>query len=509
MDVHELGFEHISMTPEQEQDLADTIWKQDNVELTTVGVDVGSSTSHLMFSKVHLQRLAEGLSSRFVVVNRQVLWRSPILLTPYRPDYTIDAEELKEFFGNAYKDAALTPEDIDTGAVILTGEALKRNNARAIADLFAEESGKFVCASAGHNLEALMAANGSGAVALSRQNHQTILNIDIGGGTVKLGLCYGGRLIATSAFAVGGRLIAFDSNGKMTRIEGPAEQVAEDLGISLRLGEDLSSEDKKKIVGRMTDVIVAYATRQPDDKLCKALLLTETLPTEPAIDGITFSGGVSEYIYRREEEDRGDLGKSIAHDLRHALADKRIPEKVYDPGHGIRATVVGASQFTVQVSGNTIFLSEKEKLPVRNVPVASLDIDLSDEFTANDVSNKISDALKRLDMVEGEDRVAIAFRWGGDPLHARLYALAKGIYQGLPRTVADPDLPVVIMMDGDAGRTIGNILVKELNVEGEVISVDNVQLRDFDFVDIGEFMPDTQVVPLIIKSLLFTGPGQE
>ncbi|MEE2655808.1 MAG: ethanolamine ammonia-lyase reactivating factor EutA [Pseudomonadota bacterium] len=508
MDVHDLGFEHISMTPEQEQDLADTIWKQDNVELTTVGVDVGSSTSHLMFSKVHLQRLAEGLSSRFVVVNRQVLWRSPILLTPYRSDYTIDAEELKDFFGNAYKDADLTPEDIDTGAVILTGEALKRNNARAIADLFAEESGKFVCASAGHNLEALMAANGSGAVALSRQNHQTILNIDVGGGTVKLGLCHGGRLMATSAFAVGGRLIAFDDDGKMTRIEGPAEQVADDVGVSLKLGDTLTKENRKKIVSRMVDVIVSYATRNPTDDLCKALLLTETLPTKPSIDGITFSGGVSEYIYRREEEDRGDLGKSIAHDLRHALADKRIPETVYDPGHGIRATVVGASQFTVQVSGNTIFLSQKEKLPVRNVPVASLDIDLSGDFTANDVSTKISEALKRLDMIEGEDRVAIAFRWGGDPLHARLYALAQGIHQGLPKTVEDPELPVVIMMDGDAGRTIGNILVKELNVEGEVISVDNVQLRDFDFVDIGEFMPDTQVVPLIIKSLLFTGPDQ-
>ena len=85
----------------------------------------------------------------------------------------------------------LTPDDIDTGAVILTGEALKRDNARAIADLFAEESGKFVCASAGHNMEALMAANGSGAVALSRQDHQTILNIDTGGGTIKLGLCHG------------------------------------------------------------------------------------------------------------------------------------------------------------------------------------------------------------------------------------------------------------------------------------------------------------------------------
>jgi ethanolamine utilization protein EutA len=509
MDVHDLGFEHISMTQEQEQDLADTIWKQDNVELTTVGVDVGSSTSHLMFSKVHLQRLAEGLSSRFVVVNRQVLWRSPILLTPYRSDYTIDADELKEFFGNAYKEAALTPEDIDTGAVILTGEALKRNNARAIADLFAEESGKFVCASAGHNLEALMAANGSGAVGLSRQDHQTILNIDVGGGTVKLGLCHNGKLLATSAFAVGGRLIAFNDEGSMVRIEGPARQVAEDVGVKLTLGEVLSKEDRKKIVSRMVDVIVSFATRDPNDDLCKALLLTDTLPQTPEIDGITFSGGVSEYIYRRDEEDRGDIGRSIAHDLRHALAEKRITEKVYDPGHGIRATVVGASQFTVQVSGNTIFLSEKEKLPIRNVPVASLSIDLGQNFTSEEVTASINDAMKRLDMVEGEDRVAIAFRWGGDPLHARLFALAQGICNGLPKTVSDPNLPVVVMMDGDAGRTLGNILVKELDVTGEVISVDNVQLRDFDFVDIGEYMPDTQVVPLIIKSLLFTSPGQE
>lgn len=509
MDVHDLGFEHLHMTPEQEKELAETIWAQDNVVLTTVGVDVGSSTSHLMFSKVHLQRLSEGLSSRFVVVARDVLWRSPILLTPYRPDYTIDADELKEFFGNAFKEAELTPEDIDTGAVILTGEALKRNNARAIADLFAEESGKFVCASAGHNLEALMAANGSGAVALSREDHQTILNIDIGGGTVKLGLCHGGRLLATSAFAVGGRLIAFDDDGIMVRIEGPAEQVADDVGVTLTLGEKLSDEDRKKIVNRMVEVIVSYANREANDDLCKALLLTDRLPQTPAIDGITFSGGVSEYVYGREEEDRGDLGKALAHELRHALGHKRIAEKVYDPGHGIRATVVGASQFTVQVSGNTIYISDTNGLPVRNVPVASLDLDLTGDFTADDVSGAIAAALKRLDMVEGENRLAVAFRWGGDPLHARLHALADGICKGLPKTVADEDLPLVMVMDGDAGRTLGNILVRELNVPGEVISVDNVQLRDFDFVDIGEMMEETRVVPLIIKSLLFTSPGQD
>ncbi len=506
--MHDLEFEHLHMTPEQEREMAETIWNQDNVELTTVGVDVGSSTSHLMFSRVHLQRLSEGLSSRFVVVNREVLWRSPILLTPYQSGNTIDSDELQRFFSNAYKEADLAPGDIDTGAVILTGEALKRENARAIADLFAEESGKFVCASAGHHLEALMAANGSGAVAVSRQDHKTILNIDVGGGTVKLGLCHGGRLLATSAFAVGGRLIAFDEDGRMNRIEGPARQIADDLGISLELGKTLPDEDRKAIVRRMVEVIVSCANRQPDDALCQALSLTEHLPKEPAIDAITFSGGVSEFIYERETEDRGDLGKALAHELRHALGHKRIAQPVYDPGQGIRATVVGASQFTVQVSGNTIFISNPEQLPVRNVPVAHLDIDLSGDFTADDVSARIEAAHTRLDMTEGEQQLAIAFRWGGDPLHARLHALASGICQGLPKTVSDETLPLIIVMDGDAGKTVGNILVRELGVKGEVISIDNVQLREFDFIDVGEMIPESRVVPLIIKSLLFTQPGQ-
>ncbi len=505
--MHEIGFDHMHVTPEEEAALAKTIWDQDNVELTTVGVDIGSSTSHLMFARVHLQRLAEGLSSRFVVVNRKVLWRSPILLTPYRPDKTIDADELSAFFQKAYKDAKLTPDEIDTGAVILTGEALKRDNARAIADLFASESGKFVCASAGHNLESVMAANGSGAVAVSRQDHKTILNIDVGGGTVKLALCHGGRILATSAFAVGGRLIAFDADGRMARIEGPAEQIAEDVGVTLRLGAALSDEDRKKIVNRMVDVIVAHANRDAGDALCQALLLTEPLPKTPAIEGITFSGGVSEYIYQREDADYGDLGKSLAHEIRHAMSHKRIDHTVYDPGQGIRATVVGASQFTVQVSGNTIFISDTEQLPIRNVPVATIDVDLTGDFTADEVAASIGGALTRLDMVEGEMRVAIACRWGGDPLHARLFALAQGICQGLPNTVANADLPLIVVMDGDAGRTLGNILTRECKVPGEVISIDNVQLREYDFIDVGALIEETRVVPLVIKSLLFTSPG--
>ena len=504
--MHEIGFEHLHVTPEEEAALAQSIWEQDNVELTTVGVDVGSSTSHLMFARVHLQRLAEGLSSRFVVVNRQVLWRSPILLTPYRSDDTIDAEFLQGFIADAYKQAELTPVDIDSGAVILTGEALKRENAEAIAHLFAEESGKFVCASAGHHMESLMAAHGSGAVALSRQEHKTFLNVDMGGGTVKLALVHGGRLLHTAAFAVGGRLIAFDDDGNMDRIEGPAEQIAADLGITLKLGEKLADEDKDRIVQRMVDVIVSFALREPEDELCKALAVTDFLPTTPMPDAVTFSGGVSEYVYGRETAEHNDLGRPLADGVTQALADKRIPLPIYDPGQGIRATVVGASQFSVQVSGNTIFISDFDRLPIRNVPVARLSVDLTGDFTAHDVAHSISHALARIDATDGEDRVALALRWGGDPLHARLHALAEGICHGLPQTVADREHPLIVVMDGDAGKTLGNILTRELNVGGEVISIDNVQLSEFDFIDVGEVIQPTLVVPLVIKSLLFAAP---
>ncbi len=141
--MHEIGFDHLHPSPEARKQLAEAIWSADNVELTTVGVDIGSSTSHLMFAKVHLQRLSEALSRRFVVVHRDIMWRSPILLTPYRSDDLIDADRLKTFIADAYVAAGLTPDDIDSGAVILTGESLKRDNDRAIADLFAEGSGNF------------------------------------------------------------------------------------------------------------------------------------------------------------------------------------------------------------------------------------------------------------------------------------------------------------------------------------------------------------------------------
>ena len=247
--MHDLEFDHLHYVPDDA--VNEVAWATDNVELMTVGIDIGSSTSHLMFSRVHLQRLGSALSSRFVVISRKVLWQSPIMLTPYLPDYTIDTDLLAEFFGGCYHYANVDPDDIDSGAVILTGEAIKRHNARAIAELFSEVSGKFVCASAGHHMECQMAAHGSGAVAMSKARGDTVLNIDIGGGTTKLALIEKGQILATIAIAIGGRLIVEEADKGMTRIEEPAQEIARSLDIALTLGQPMPSGVREKMVERM------------------------------------------------------------------------------------------------------------------------------------------------------------------------------------------------------------------------------------------------------------------
>jgi ethanolamine utilization protein EutA len=498
-------FDHEHMDPELQQQIGEAIWASDNVELTTVGIDIGSSTSHLMFAKVHLQRLATALSSRFVVVGREIVWRSPILLTPYKPDYTIDADALGRFIAEGYKEAGIARDGVDSGAVILTGEALKRNNARAIADLFSTDAGKFVCASAGHHMECLMAAHGSGAVKLSRDKHLTIMNVDIGGGTTKLALIRNGSVVATTAIAVGGRLLVTDDAGRLTRLEEPIVVLAKSLGIDLILGGMLSAPDRVRIVARMAELLFGMIERKPPDALIERLLVTDWWKGEAEdikLDGVTFSGGVAEYVFGREQDRFGDLGSDLAQNIRQSLADRRLDATVWDPGQGIRATVIGAAQFTVQVSGNTITIAHPERLPLRNLPVLTCRFPMEEEIDPAVVTKLTRLALSNADLEDGAAPVALSFAWDGTPDYQRLSAVARGIAAGVPKTLAS-DHPLVLVIDGDIGMTLGRILTQELTPGADVIALDGIQLKEFDYIDIGELIQPTDVVPVIIKSLLF------
>src|SRR3984957_6476264 len=206
-----------------------TLADEDQICVLSVGVDIGSSTSHLVFSRIVLERL----DSRYVVAERETLHESDILLTPYISGEDIDATALGDFIRAQYAVVDVKREDIDTGALILTGVAARCSNARAIGELFALEAGKMVAVSAGDSLETIMAAHRSGAVAPSRRERATVMNIDIGGGTCKTAICAERRIIAQTAVDVGARLIATDPSGRIERIEGTARLVARELGFDL------------------------------------------------------------------------------------------------------------------------------------------------------------------------------------------------------------------------------------------------------------------------------------
>jgi ethanolamine utilization protein EutA len=448
-----------------------------------------------------LQRQAQGLSSRFTVVEREIVWRSPIMLTPFLSDGTIDAGALARFIADCYAQAGLARSQIDSGAVILTGEAIKRTNARAIDELFAEEAGKFVCATAGHLLEARLAAQGSGAVRLARERGECLLHVDIGGGTTKLALIDKGTVLGVAAFAVGGRLLAADHEGRWTRIDDSARMVAQELGIPPDPQTLADPATRRKLVERLAGVAADHILAAPLDALGRALMLTDALPRPVAPTGITFSGGVSEYIFGHERKEFGDIAQPLSLALATELAGRsRLP--LIDPGQRIRATVIGASQFTVQVSGKTVFISDLAVLPVHNIPVVQVVHNLAADVDDAAVTDSIRAALARMDLA-ADTRMAIAFAWRGDPEYRRLAALGRAIVAAVaPQGCRSA--PLFLMIDGDVGKTLGQLLHYELGLPGAVVSIDGVSLQDLDYVDVGEMISPPGVIPVVIKSLLFS-----
>jgi ethanolamine utilization protein EutA len=474
------------------------------ITLTSVGIDVGSSTSHLMFSRLTLERQGIALSSRFKVVERSITHRSPILLTPYTDLTTIDTDELSRFIEGVYKDADMAVDDVETGATIVTGEAAKKNNAEAISALFAEHAGKFVCATAGPNLEAVMAAFGSGACARSARREdgasRTVLNVDMGGGTTKYAICRDGEVIETAATNVGARLIALDRNGNVSRIEPAGQIVADDLGIELQLGEPLNENDQRRLAERLADCVYNVAERRPLEPLADRLMITNPLGYEGSIDEVSFSGGVSEYVYGNEQRNFGDLGILLGTATKNRVERLGVP--MAESEQMIRATVIGAGQYTLQVSGSTIYISKPELLPHRNLQVVA-PIMPEQAYTKESVVQAIQNAMRRQDIDEGDRNVALSFKWRMEPSYERVKTLAEGIAAAMPNTIASGE-PLTIVFDTDIGGAVGNLLIREVVPGHDLVSIDEVDLGDLDYIDLGEELEDVHAVPVVVKSLVFT-----
>jgi ethanolamine utilization protein EutA len=480
------------------------LWLADNVHLTSVGVDIGSSGTQVIFSRIHLRRLAEDLTSRYYVVSRETLYLSPVSLTPYSSETRIDDVKLGEIIKDAYAGAGLQPSEVDTGAVILTGEALRRENAQGISNLLSEAGGEFVCATAGHHMESMLAGYGSGAANVSLETGKRVLNIDIGGGTTKLAVLEGGRVLSTAAFHVGGRLQVVDESFKIVRLDPAGKTHAKRAGFEWKLGDTVTSEQLDKVADVMAETLVSALTKRPMPHDVEHLYLTDPILDFGDLGGVMFSGGVAEYVYAREERDFGDMGKRLGRAIRRKVDDGRFGWKLLPAGECIRATALGASEYSVQLSGNTSYISNPgELLPRRNLQVIQPPVETGDEIDPDQVEKAIRGHRKAFEVEGAEVDIALALRWTGVPAYERIANLAKGIIAGLGDHIA-AQKPLYIMLDGDIAQTLGALLREEMHVASEVLVIDGVQLMDFDYIDLGKVRIPSYTVPVTIKSLVFS-----
>ena len=463
-----------------------------HTHLTSVGIDIGSSTSHLMFSELMI-----GYPSlhqrRPMVLERRVIARSRILLTPFTGDWNIEAAPLRDLVEETFQEAGLAREDIDTGAVIITGEAARRDNARKIAELFADEAGRFVCATAGPMLETMMAAHGSGAVLKSREEGLTLLNIDAGGGTTKVSVIEGGRIRGAAAINIGARLVAHDEAGRVTRLEKGGRRFLGDLRYDLAVGGKLDNDLRARLASRMAQVL--FDTLSGGKPPWDDLYVTAPLAELPPIDGILFSGGVSEYIYGREQAGFGDLGPYLGREIRKE-AEKRGCQ-IFAAGEGIRATVIGASQYTIQLSGETIFVPAGAKLPVRNLRVFIVHVDW-EAPVAERTQKAIGKTLDERDPEVRDSPFVLAFSSPPFLGYGAVQELAKGIDQALVG-LAIENRPMALVFEQNVGRVVGGIVSSKWNIP----CVDEVNLSELDFIDVGEVVKGEGFVPVVVKSLAF------
>ena len=339
--------------------------------ILSVGIDIGTSTTQLIFSRLTIENRASSYTvPRIDIVDKEVVYRSKIYFTPLRSATEIDAEAVKRIVREEYQAAGMTPEMLRTGAVIITGETARKENANEVLEALSDLAGDFVVATAGPDLESVLSARGAGTDALSKEKRTAIANVDIGGGTSNIAVYEKGVLRGTCCLDIGGRLIKVE-NGRISYIFPKIQALAAANGISLAVG-DRAYPEQLYGVCRLMAAQLAQALRLAGADSHHAGLYTNNgkpLPEQPAIRAVTYSGGVADCIYQEMEGDVfrfGDIGVLLGKAIRADPDLSRVER--FTSIETIRATVVGAGTHTTEVSGSTIHY-EQGTLPLKNVPI--------------------------------------------------------------------------------------------------------------------------------------------
>ncbi|MBU1095508.1 MAG: ethanolamine ammonia-lyase reactivating factor EutA [Bacteroidetes bacterium] len=472
--------------------------------INSVGIDIGTTTSQVIFSSLELLNTAAPTQvPRYEFVNRKILYESSVSFTPLNDDGSINHELLSELVIDEYKKAGFDIKEVETGAIIITGETSKAKNAKSTLMNLANDLGDFVVATAGPHLESVIAGRGSGSASYSENNTTTVINIDIGGGTSNYVCFKNGRVIDTSCVNVGGRLIQLDENGNVVKILPPAKIILKAIMPDYKENyTNLTVKDLRLFCDTMADLIAECLDTKESSPLLKELLMTDKLKNDYKCDTLFISGGVGEcyYNYENYENDKykfGDLGVMFAEALKK---NSKLNEyNIFKPNQTIRATVIGAGTYTLSLSGSTIWLSA-DQLPIRNLPVIHPYYNWKDEDGY--LSDEIVKAARRMDIDLSADDYAIYLEKDMPVTYKAVTTGAEELTKIFNTFRSGDNKPAIVLTYNDIGKVLGMELAPRL-LHRPLAVIDEVLTYDGDYIDIGKSYFGGEIVPLTVKSLAF------
>ena len=449
--------------------------------LLSVGLDVGTTSTQMIVSQLSIENKASSFAvPEMEIGERKILYQSPVHFTPLLDESHVNGEKIREIVETEYAAAGITRADVDTGAVIITGETSRKENARAVLAALSDFAGDFVVATAGPDLESVLAARGAGAVEWSEMTGKRMLHMDIGGGTSNLAWIEAGKIQATGCLNVGGRLIKFDENRRVTYVSPVISKLCK-----LKPGDPVTELDLQPVAELLTQALEMAAGLREPTELLEQLWTEEVGEKRAAVGGkdpvLSFSGGVADCIQRDLPwTEFGDMGPILGRTIRAS----RLCQGEYRLGdQTIRATVIGAGCHSAQLSGSTVFY-RNVAFPMKNLPVAKVE----DGFDPG----KISETLTQ----QEADRVVLALPGIQAPAYDQVKAMASAIAEGFGSQ------PVIVALEQDMAKALGNALALVLPPDREILCIDNVRMDAQSYLDVGA--PVGYALPIVVKTLILS-----
>lgn len=477
----------------------------DKTAILSVGIDVGTSTTQVVFSKLQMDNAGGYFSvPRVAIVDKEVVYKSEVYMTPLKTDVLIDTDALRDIVAAEFRKAGYRPEDTDSGAVIITGESARKENADAVLKSLSDFAGDFVVSAAGPDMESLIAGKGSGAWQYSMDHHCRVANLDIGGGTTNVVLFEDGETLARGCLDIGGRLICMNPQGIITKVSPAAAVMAQAAGVPVSVGDRCDELKLTAVTRQMAAALNAYlgvGTKDIDAILRQIKTPgSSDFPVPEKVQAVFFSGGVADLIYHESADTwaYGDIGVLLGRAIRESRLFTDFQKM--EPGETIRATVVGAGTYTTTISGSTITYSD-DIFPLKNIPVIKLDEELQEACFAGETEP----VIRRIQWVLGqndEEHFILAMPGKRNPGYTEMKRAAASIRQIMDR-VQPPGEPILLVIESDIAKAMGQMIRQQPDLKRQVVAIDSIHVEDGEYVDMGKPMMNGMVIPVVVKTLIF------